>query len=189
MLNVITKAMRLKFFLIIFALLSLFCCNKQNNDERRLTLRLDFKNSEYADDRFVIDSINVEYDDSIKIIFYTGDYQYARIYHQNENSIYEIRERCNEEIECFGTDTILTFSKSDTTFVYKSAYDFIPIVFLYAFADCIYTIKHEGNEYMTIKQSIIDTTYKEIFFYDKEYNIYKFVNTWENNRCVYVKRE
>jgi hypothetical protein len=182
--------MKMKSFLIAFTFLLLFGCSPQNNDKKHLALLLDFNNSQYTEVRFVIDSINVKYDDSITIVFYAGGYQHERVYHKNENSlIYEIRERWNEEMKCFGIDTILTFSKSDTTFVYNSAYNFVPVVFLYAFADCRYTIAKEDNVYKTIKQSLVDTTYKEIFFYDKDYNIYKFVNTWKNNKCVYVKKE
>ncbi|MDR3046361.1 MAG: hypothetical protein LBU51_01950 [Bacteroidales bacterium] len=180
--------MNMRHFFIITVVLLLFSCSKQN-DNRCLTLLLDPKSSEYTDDRFLIDSINVIYDDSLKIIRHTGDYQFESRFHQDENGIYEIRERCNEELDCFGTDTILTFYKSDTTFIYHSAYKFIPLVFFYTLADCKYEIISIDNNYKTIKQSIIDTTYKEIFFYDKNYHIYKYVNTWKDNKCVYIKKE
>jgi hypothetical protein len=178
----------MKFVLIIVVSLLSFCCNKQNDNYKRVTLFLDFKNSQYTDNRFLIDSINVEYNDSIKIIRYTGDYQFESIYYKNKNGIYESRKRCNEELECFGTDTILTFYKSDTTFIYNSAYEFISLVFYYTLADCKYDIIKENDIYKTIKQSLIDTTYREKFFYDENYNIYKYINTWKENECVYVKK-
>jgi hypothetical protein len=187
----IIKVMKMKFFLVLTVLPLLFfgTCNKQNNNNRLVTLCLDTNNSQYTDDRFLIDSINVEYNDSIKIIRYNGDYQFESIYHKIKDGIYEIRERCNEESECFGTDTILTFYKLDTTFIYNSAYIFIPMVFFYTLADCKYDIIKEENGYKTTKQSLIDTTYKEVYYYDDSYNIHKYINTWKDNKCVYVKKE
>ncbi len=104
-----------------------------------------------------------------------------------------IRERFNEipaaAREYLGMDTILSFYKSDTTFVYHSAFDFILLVFYYSYADCQYKILKEKNAYKSIKTSLIDTTYREIFYYDKDYYIYKFINTYKDNYCVYVKKE
>ena len=180
--------MKFNFFLVIIAISFLFCCNKNNVKEKHVTLLLDIKNSQCNDDRFLIDSINIEYSDSLRMFFSTGDYKHLKVFHKGKNGIYEIRKRFNEEIECFGTDTILTFYKSDTIFLYHSAFNFVPIVFYYGFADCKYELLKENDTYKTIKQSLIDTTYKEIFFYDKDYKIYKFINTWKDNECVYVKK-
>lgn len=54
--------------------------------------------------------------------------------------------------------------------------------------DSQYNIAKEGNNYKSIKQSLIDTTYKEIIFYDKDYRIYKYINTWKGEKCVYMKK-
>lgn len=185
MLVEIIKIMRLIFFPVV--ILSLFSCNKSNIGHTDITLVLDKKESQYNDERFLIDSIFIEYNDSIKITRYTGNYQFQSIYHKKENGIYEIRERCNEELECFGADTILTFYKSDTTFIYDSAYDFMSTVFQYTLGNSKYNFKHTGNIYETVKQSLIDTTYTETFLYDDNFIINKFINTWQENRCVYVR--
>jgi hypothetical protein len=184
----IINYMKTKFF--IFAIFSLlFSCTNQNDGYKHITLLLEPQNSQYTDNRFLMDSINVENGDSFKITRYNGDYQFKSIYHRKENGLYEIRKRCNEELECFGTDTILTFYKSDTSFIYNSAYIFIPIVFLYTFADCKYDIIKEKDVYKTVKQSLVDTTYKEIYYYDQDFNIYKYINTWKDNRCVYLRND
>ena len=186
-----TKDMKSKFLLIITSISLLFCCNKNNNYEKHVTLLLDTIDSNYSDERFLIDSINIEFTDSISVFFNTGDYTNLRVFYKHKNGMYEIRERFNEkpDSEYLGIDTILTFYKSDTTFIYHSAFDFIPLVFYYSFADCKYEMLKENDTYKTIKQSLIDTTYREIYYYDKYYNIYKYINTWKDNNCVYVKKE
>lgn len=181
--------MKLKFFLLIAISSFLLHCNKNDANEKHITLFLDTNNSRWIDEHFLIDSIKIEHDDSLKIIFYTGDYQYFRSYYKSINGIYEIRERFDEEMKYFGVDTILTLYKSDTTFIFHSEFDFIPIVFYYAFTDSKYSIISKNDIYKSIKQSLVDTTYKEIFFYDEDYNIYKFINTWQDNECVYVKKK
>ena len=185
------KDVKLNYFLVITILSCLLYCNNHNGNEKHIVLFLDSKNSNYTDERFLIDSINIEYGDSVSMFFNTGGDTTLRVFHEYKNGLYEIRERFNEipDREYLGIDTILSFSKLDTTFIYHSAFDFIPLVFYYSFADCKYEISKEKNVYKTIKTSLLDTTYKEIFFYDKDYHIYKFINTYKDNYCVYIKKE
>jgi hypothetical protein len=181
---------KINFLISIIILSFLFCCNRNNVIENNVTLFLDTKDSQFSDEHFLIDSIRIEHNDSLRIIFYTGSYQDTRTYHKKANGLYEIRPRFNEiPEENFGTDTILTFSKSDTIFLFHSEFDFIPFVFYYGFANCEYKILKENGIYKSTKKSLIDTTYKEIFFYDKDYNICKYINTWKDNESVYIKKE
>ena len=170
----------------------LFCsCNKQNDKFSKTILSFDSTISHVQEKSLIRDSIVIQYynNDSILLLKYSnGDYKRSHFFYMNDVFL-ERRRRTTEVGEFLGIDSILTFSKKDTIFEYKSARRFIPIVQDYGYADGIYTIQHEGNEYKTIKQSVIDTTYKEIFFYDKDYNIYKYVNTWKGNKCVYIKKK
>jgi hypothetical protein len=85
---------------------------------------------------------------------------------------------------------IPTFSLKDTTFTYVPENDFFPVFVVdLSFDKTKYEIKKDSGGFVTIKQSLIDTTYTETFFYDDKFNIYKFINTWQDNRCVYVRTE
>lgn len=86
-------------------------------------------------------------------------------------------------------DTILTFSKKGTNFFYKSGLYFIPNVPMFSIADNRYTIKRLKNGYMSIKQSTANTAYKEIYFYDENYIINKYILVWKDNRYVYVRKK
>ena len=175
----------------IFMTVLIYSCNKQDNQFNKTALYFDSTISHAQEETLIRDSIVIQYyaNDSILLLKYSNG-NYKRSHFFNINDVFlERRMRTTEVGEFLGIDSILSFSKIDTIFEYKSARRFIPTVQDYSYADCIYKIQHEGNEYMTIKQSVIDTTYKEVFFYDKDYNIYKFVNTWKDNKCVYVKKE
>jgi len=172
-------------FLIIIALSSCI------NHGKTTVLKYDSDLSTVYEKRLIRDSIVIHYysTDSILLLKYSnGDYKQS-VYFKMGNAFFERRISVSEIGEFVRIDSVLTFSKSDTVFGYKSARKFIPTVLDLSYADCIYTIKHESNGYMSIKQSVIDTTYKEIYFYDMNYNIFKYINTWKDNKCVYVRKE
>lgn len=175
----------MKYNILFVILLLIFISCSKNELKKSITLVLDVNESTYTDERFLIDSIKVVYSDSIYIQRYTGDYTYGSVFYKSKDKVFEMRERCDEESECFGFDTILTFSKSDTTFMYKSAYDFISIVFQYTLANSKYSIYKEGNMFVTTKQSLVDSTYTEKYYYDEFFLISKFVNTYKDNICIY----
>lgn len=159
-------------------------CN--NNDSRKSVLVLAPHLSIVEDDKFILDSLLVfHYKDSIVFMKYSNNKYFESVFMKNQNSFSEIRGRYSDTGEYFGIDTILTFSRKDTCFTYKSAYEFVPIVLSLSYADCNYIVKKTGENFVTIKQSLVDTTYKEIFFYDRNFDIYKFVNTWRSNEIVY----
>jgi hypothetical protein len=178
---------KLKCILILVVIVFSSC----KNENKTIILNFEAELSTANETSLIRDSIVIQYysNDSILFLKYSnGDYKRSRYFNMN-NVFFERRISVTEVGEFVGIDSILTFSKKDTVFEYKSARRFIPIVQDYSFADCIYSIKHKGDEYKTIKQSLVDSTYKEIFFYDKNYHIYKYVNTWKDNKCVYVKKE
>lgn len=183
-----TKIKNTFFILLIFLLVS--CNHHNNNKESSCVLIFSPENSNVMEKSLLFDSILIKnyYNDSILISKYSNGKPIEAIFFNNNGSLWEKRYKCNDFGEFLGIDSILTFSKQDATFFYKSERVFIPIVWQYSFADCLYSIGKIGNEYITTKQSFVDTSYKEIFYYDKDYDIYKFINTWKNNKCVYVKR-
>lgn len=182
-----TKIKNTFFVLLMFLLVS---CNKQSNKEFSYVLIFSPENSNVIKKSLLFDSIFIKnyYNDSILISRYSNAKPIEAIFFNDNGSFWEKRYRCNDLGEFLGIDSILTFSKKDATFFYKSERVFIPIIWQYSFADCLYSISKVGNEYITTKQSLVDTSYKEIFYYDKDYNIYKFINIWKNNKCVYIKR-
>jgi hypothetical protein len=178
---------KLKYFFIL-SVIALCSCKNEN---KTIVLNFEAELSSVYEKSLIRDSIVVQVysNDSILLLKYSnGDYKQSRYFNMND-AFFERRISVTEVGKFVRIDSILTFSKKDTVFKYGSARKFIPFVQDYSFADCIYSIKHEGNEYKTIKQSAIDTTYKEIFFYDHNYHIYKYVNMWKDNKCVYVKKE
>jgi hypothetical protein len=183
--------MNIKYFLLFAISLLILSCNRQSKKEVIDILVFDAINSS-VDAPFFRDSLVITYykADSILIKNYFKGNYYQNIYCNNENAFWERRFVSNLPENIFEIDSILTFSKCDTSFFYKSRRDdFLVTLVDLALFDGKYTIQKEDNNYKTIKQSMTDTTYKEIFFYDKNYNIYKYINTWKENKCVYVKKE
>jgi len=178
---------KLKYFFFMLVIMFYSC----KNHDKTIVLNFDTELSTVHEKSLIRDSIVINYysDDSILLLKYSnGDFKQSYYFRMN-NVFFERRISLTDIGKFVRIDSILTFSKNDTVFEYKSAREFIPIVQVFSYADCVYTIKRENNIYMSIKQSVIDTTYKEIYFYDKNYNIYKYINTWKDNQCVYVRKK
>jgi len=180
----------------IFCFVLMFALYSCKNHDKIVRLDFDTNLSTVYEKSLIRDSIVIHYysNDSILLLKYSNGVYKQSLYFNKNDDFFEKRISVTEVGNFVGIDSILTFSKNDTVFEYKSARRFIPLIQDYSYANCIYTIKHKGSEYITIKQSTLqqstlDTTYKEIFFYDKDYNIYKFINTWKDNECVYVKKK
>lgn len=176
---------------ILFFVFSLSCSKKQKNKMYAYTLYFDTISSTISKP-FFKDSINIMCygHDSIVMKSYYKENFYENVYFYRNNNLFEKRYISNQPGNYFGIDTILTFSiTKDTTFIYKSKRDdFMVTLIDISLFNSKYSIVKNSNNYKSIKQSLIDTTYKEIIFYDKNYNIYKYVNTWKENRCVYTKK-
>ncbi|MDR0575279.1 MAG: hypothetical protein LBG96_14885 [Tannerella sp.] len=178
-----------KYILFIISFIFLLqSCNRQIEKEITCALSFDPNNSS-VNKPFFRDSILITYykKDSILIKNYFNGTYYQNIYFNCGNKFFEKRYVSDLPSQIFEIDTVLTFAKEDTFLIYKSKRDdFIVTLIDLSLIDGRYIIQKDGNNYKTIKQSLIDTTYKEIFFYDKNYRIYKFVNTWKNNNSVYI---
>jgi hypothetical protein len=188
MLKEIIRVMKVKYILLSLFVFFISSCGKQE-ENKKIMLILDSQNSSYTDKRFLLDSILFIYEDSIRMFRYEGSHTSESVFFKNNESFFELRERFNEiPDESFGKDTILTFDKKHTTFIFKSSFEFVPLVFYYAIADNKYTITKDGDMYVTIKQSLVDSTYTEKFYYDEKFRIKKFVNTYQDNICIYIPK-
>jgi hypothetical protein len=151
-----------------------------------INLYIEPSTSIIVDEKFNLDSIGFKYSND-SIIMYKDRFEIP--FFKYKDAIFELREEYKDFTEYVRTDSILTFSIKDTTFIYESLIDknFIPNVFDLGIADCRYEIKKiDDNSYVTRKQSLIDTTYQEIYYYDKNFRIFKFINSYKGNVCIYV---
>jgi len=136
-----------------------------------------------------LDRVSLEYfRDSIVIqkIFPGSDSSYFEVHliKQGDN-FYERRSRGNDFGDLFGTDYILTLSLKDATFIYKSAREFPSTPSDFSYADCNYKIRRDGDGYVSIKQSMVNTTFTEQFYYDERFHINKYIITFQDNKLVY----
>jgi hypothetical protein len=181
----------------IYILFLSVICMACNSDIEKYSLICDKSVSSIVDDKFMYDSmfVSVYNADSIIISRYLGSEGFSlksKFIKENGN-FYELRLGPQIVEEGKENDTyithIITFSLKDTVFEYCPKDDYTSIfVFNLGYDRCKYEIKKQNdNEYITIKQSLIDTTYREIYFYDRNYILTKYINTWRENKCVYLK--
>jgi hypothetical protein len=186
--------------LIIILISVIFAsCNKQvpNKDIKdKIVLEYDSALSKLYYEKFKFDSLLIERMNSDSMIIYRylekNDNYWYSTFSLIENIFYEHRVVPHLIIEGETETSIIlipTFLQRDTTFYYLPEDDFFPVSANMSFDKCRYQIKKNNNEFIFIKQSLTDSTYKEIFFYDKNYNINKFINTWQDNECVYVIKD
>ena len=156
-----------KCFFLLLIIFCLFSCNSRQKDFT-YALLYDIKGSTIGIP-FFRDSILITYYDKDSILiksYYHGDY-FQNKYFENKGVYFEKRIIANYPDQIFETDTILTFYNKDTTFLYHSKRDdFIVTIVDLSLFNSKYTILQDGEGYKTIKQSLVDTTYTETFFYD-----------------------
>ncbi|MDR0865025.1 MAG: hypothetical protein LBO74_08850 [Candidatus Symbiothrix sp.] len=190
--------MKLRLILGVLICIIIASCNRHASFAiiDKVILSYDSVSSTLVDVKFREDSLSIERmrEDSLTIIRYLvgGDF-YHTTYSLKNEMFYENRIVPHEIIEgIIETSVILipTFSLKDTIFDYEPAEDFTSFfVRDLSFDKSNYQIEKTNNEFITIKQSLVDTTYQEIYYYDQNFNIYKYINTWKDNKCVYVKKE
>lgn len=177
--------MKLKYILLLVLIELCISCIKK--DDNKIILFLNQKESTINDPELIMNTMSITYGDSIFIERTYGSKKFKSSYFKVEDGIYEGRHRGMDETQIYKIDSILTFARKDTSFTYNSAFDFPTLLFQLSLTDCNYAISKSEEGHITVKQSLIDTTYKEIFFYDKDFVVYKFINYYGNNRCVYIK--
>ena len=196
----ITRIIKLRLVLFLLAIISVVSCNRTDSSNivlGKVIFSYDSTISKLVNKEFKYDSlfINRIGKDSMIITRYLGGkgYYFYTTYSLKNHLFYENRQIPQLIIEGETEISIVlipTFMQKDTDFIYTPKDDFTSVfVNDLGFDKCKYHIKNDNNEFITIKQSLMDTTYRETYYYDKQYNIYKFINTWKDNECVYVKKE
>jgi len=132
------------------------------------------------------DSVAFDYYGKDSIIFrkewgHTSKRKYINI----NNSYYEILEKYDMLDGFQGIDTVKTFSLCDTVFSYNREGGTVLLIDFSRFS-CTYKITYDGNVRITEKQSLEDETYKEYFYYDGNFRIFKYVEKVSQNVCVYT---
>lgn len=190
--------MSLRLTLLVVICIITTSCNKNEFSNvilGNITLSYDSNSSILFDKEFRYDSLFIDRvrKDSMVITRYLGGDGYCdhTMFSLIGHVFYE--NRIVPQIIMDGeTETsiilIPIFLQKDTAFYYIPKDDFLAFfVQDLSFDKCKYQIKKSNKEFLTIKQSLTDTTYSEIYYYDQYYNIYKYINTWKNNKCVYVR--
>ena len=173
-----------KSFLLLLLLYCLFSCStKQRQTDYQIDLILNKSESTIIDDSFPLDSVRFQYS-SDSIIMYSDRLNQSFVL--MDGNAYQFRKFDGPGFSG-ETDSILTFSRHDTTFVYESPLWFsIPVTFL-GLTSCKYEIKKiNKNSYITSKQIFRDTTFTETYYYDNDYMITKYIRTYKDNICVYT---
>jgi len=194
------KIMKLRFTLIALTVVTFVSCSRPDSSNivlGKTVLYYDSINSILDNEIFKYDSffINRITRDSMIITRYLGGegYYFHTTFSLKNHLFYENRQIPQSIIEGETETSIIfipTFMQKDTNFFYTPKDEFIAFfVNDLGFDKCNYQIKKNNNEFITIKQSLTDTTYFEIYYYDKYFNIYKYINTWKDNKCVYMRKE
>jgi len=195
-----SNIMKLRLVLLVLTITVIVSCNKPNSSNiilGEIVFSYDSINSKLINQEFKYDSlfINRIGKDSMIITRYLGGkgYYFNTTFSLKNHLFYENRQIPQVIIEGETETSIVlipTFMQNDTNFIYIPKDDFTAFFVNDLSLDkCKYQIKNNNDEFITIKQSLIDTTYREIYYYDKYYNIYKYINTWKDNECVYERKE
>lgn len=194
------KIMKLHLALLSAVGIVILSCNSPDSSNiilGKITFSYDSINSKLVNQEFKYDSLFFDRigKDSMTITRYLGGkgYYFYTTFSLREHLFYENRlipqVIMEEETE---TSIILipTFMQKDTVFTYIPEDDFFAIfVNDLGFDKCKYQIIKNNNGFVTIKQSLTDTTYCESYYYDQYFNVYQYINTWKDNRCVYVREK
>ena len=178
------------FILFFITFLFIFSCNSFEKKDEFYYLYYSPENST-RENSFSWDSMFIEkYKmDSIIIKRYYRESYYFRFYFYQDGSFYERRKVTNIHTGYNSMDTLLMFSKKDTTYKYHSKReDFITNLISLSVFHGKYTIQNDKGIYFSQMQSMYDTTYSEFYYYDRNYKIYKFVNTLLADTCVYLRK-
>jgi hypothetical protein len=189
--------MRYYVILLVSIAVIVSSCHKKKSVEITLgktVFSYDSIASNLNEEKFKYDSLFIERvgRDSLIITRYLGGDGFCNsIPFLSKNGVfYEERITPQEIIEGETETSIIsipTFLLGDTAFTYTPEDDFFPVFVVdLSFDKTKYEIRKNNNGFITFKQSLVDTTYTETYFYDDKFNIYKFINTWQDNKCVYV---
>ena len=159
----------------------LVACVNKNKD----TLYLNEHSSTITDTLMIYKKVSITYGDSTIFQRHFDNSYLESDFIKSKDKVYELRHRVTFAHEKLGYDSILTFSHSDTTFDYISSYRLTMYGTHLFLRHCRYDIRKLENEYMTTKTSLIDSSFKEIFYYNHEYRIHKFIYKYRQDVLIY----
>ena len=168
------------------------CKVKQKNG----TLLFSPDESFIDDKKMILDSIVIRKTErTILIRQYRGAGDYLEIKSVKiNNGFAELRKKFYGNIEnetdainanLMPVDTLPIFNMSDTIFTYKSNRKYYFTTIDLSLGDALYRIEKNENTYVSSRQSAIDNSYEEEYYYDMNFNIIKYVVKYRGNTCVY----
>ena len=185
--------MSYKHIILIILILGTFSCKEK---PQKTTLLYLPKDSVVDDKRLILDSIVISRTDrEILIRQYrgAGNYLEIRIIRFN-NGFSEIRKRFYGPIidetdkvkaDLMPVDTLPVFYKRDTDFTFICNRNFYHSTMDLSLGNARYKIEKRKNTYVSSRTSTIDSTYKEEYYYDENFNITIFIVKYRGNICIY----
>jgi hypothetical protein len=192
--DMLNNKLVIKFFHVVIITVVIFCFLSCKEKEKKTLLLFSQKESVICDQRFVLDSIIIiETKTTMLMRQYSGRGGYLESkYIKTNNSFSELREGFHGNIEegksidkSIQIDTLPVFSINDTFFTYKSKRKYYPTTIDLSLGDAQYKVAKQGNTYVSSRHSMIDSLYNEYYYYNKNFDIYKYIAKFRGNICVY----
>ena len=104
----------------------------------------------------------------------------TRKFTRKSNAYYEQIVVNHFESEVVDTISVYSFAVSDTSFKFELDYEKMKPAGIYGFYDWSYNIKSQNsNLFMLTRKNLVDSTFREEFFYDSKFIIQKinFINS------------
>ena len=179
--------------IIIFLILGIISCKEK---QQKTILNLSIKESVNIDKKFILDSIVIlRTEKNIIIRQYRGRGNHLEVNLIKGNKGFsEFRSRfyglvANDEDErkaqLMPVDTIPVFYKGDTIFTFKCNRNFYHSTMDLSLGDAQYKIEKNGNTNVSSRKSIIDTSFEEAYYYDMDYNIFKYIVKLRGSVYIY----
>jgi len=184
----------MKFFHVAIIAIVIICSLSCKEQEKKTILLFSQKESVISDQRFVLDSIIIiKTKTTMSMRQYRGRGAYLEIeFIKTNNNFSELRERFRGLIQVgkpidkpVHVDTLPIFSINDTFFIYKSKRDFYHSIIDLSLGDAQYKVVKQGDTYVSSRQSMIDSLYNEYYYYNKKFDITKYIVKYRKNLYVY----
>jgi hypothetical protein len=191
--RMLNNGLTMKFFHVAIMAIVIFCSLSCKEKEKKTILLFSQKESVISDQRFVLDSIIIiKTKTTMSIRQYRGKGEYLDIkFIKANNNFSELREsfRYIQEGKPIDKpiqiDTLPIFSVNDTSFTYKSKRKYYPTTIDLSLGDAQYKVEKQGDTYVSFRQSMIDSLYNEYYYYNKNFDITKYIAKFRRNICVY----
>jgi len=182
-----------RYIIIIILIFGTLSCKEKLH---KTTLFFSSKESVINNKKNILDSIVISRTESkILIRQYRGSGNYLEIsLIRFNNGFSELRKKFNGLVDTetdkiktnlIPVDTLPTFYKIDTFFTYKSERNFYHSIMDLSLGNARYKIKKNKDTFMFIKKSTIDSSYEEEYYYDKNFNIIKYIVKYRGNIYIY----